>query len=382
VAKRIDHVIRAMRILVVGDDAAFFAEMQGFLAKAGFRNVQGATDLEAASARAALTASSGAPLDLAILDLSRSRAPKGSGSRRRTEEEETLSPGMIRELAEAHRMTVFASGAEPRDDLRLAGVSEFLGEGFIADVRGRNLTLARIERALVERHFALRRAATAEENRRVFLDILQVIARALEARDPYSHSHTENVSLWVRRIAGRIGLDARSQGELARATVLHDIGKIGVREDILLKQGALTAEERAAVERHPLVAVAILEPIEELRGVVAVIQSHHENYDGSGYPGGLSSAAIPFGARIVRVCDAFDAMTSPRPYRPTPLTEEAAAAELRRQAGKQFDPEIVDIFLAELRAEIDRRRRVLSRPSRPASSGTMPAFRPEDVGSG
>ncbi len=370
-AKRIDLTIRNMRLLIVAPDAAFFSEMQDFLGKAGFRKIEGAADTEAALARVSILRANEPPFALAILDLSVAKEKQTKGAVSRLED--------IREMSARHGIAILASGKEPGEELGTAGILDFIGESPMADARARNLTLARIEKALVAHHFARRRSAMGAKNRRIFTNILQVIVRALEAKDPYSHSHSEHVVSWARRTAWRMGWDAQAQEELAHAAVLHDIGKIGIQEATLLKEKPLTAEERESIKKHPLVAVAIIEPIEELRSVAEIIQSHHENYDGSGYPAGLKGDAIPLGSRILRVCDAYDAMTSPRPYRLTPKTERNAVEELDRCAGTQFDPRIVGVFLEEFEAEQARRKRILSRRRAPGSSGVMPAVRPQDL---
>jgi diguanylate cyclase (GGDEF)-like protein len=172
------------------------------------------------------------------------------------------------------------------------------------------------------------------------------LAKAVDARDAYTGSHSERVADLAARVAGRLGL-SHDEVELTRlAGRLHDLGKLAVPEDILRKAGLLTDEERVIVERHPQIGFRMLESL----GVDPVAQwvlHHHERWDGAGYPDGLARADIPLGARILFVADAFDAMTSQRSYR-AQLSGEAALAELERCAGSQFDPAVVAALAAEL----------------------------------
>ena len=136
--------------------------------------------------------------------------------------------------------------------------------------------------------------------------------------------------------------------ELKLAAVLHDIGKIGIKDSVLLKEEKLSAEEFAEMQKHPLLGAEILAHIEQMKNVSRIMRAHHEKWDGSGYPEGLKGDAIPVHARIISVADAFDAMTTDRPYRDA-ADLETAAEEIRRFSGKEFDPEIVDAFLDAVR---------------------------------
>jgi HD-GYP domain-containing protein (c-di-GMP phosphodiesterase class II) len=146
------------------------------------------------------------------------------------------------------------------------------------------------------------------------------------------------------RVARRLGLP---RGEVARielAARFHDIGKIGVREAVLHKPGPLTAEEYQHVKSHCELGARILRPVERFVPIRATVRHHHERHDGRGYPDGRRNGAVPLGARILAVCDAYDAMTSNRPYRPA-LSSQAAREEVRRCRGTQFDPQVADAFL-------------------------------------
>src|SRR5438874_2953563 len=171
------------------------------------------------------------------------------------------------------------------------------------------------------------------------------LAKAVDARDTYTGSHSERVSELAARVASRIGLDAE-QVELTRlAGSLHDLGKLAIPEEILRKPGELTDSERLVLERHPMIGFRMLDSL-GVDPVANVVLHHHERWDGAGYPDGLRGDAIPLGARIIFVADAYDAMTSDRVYRAKRSPEEAIA-ELERCSGTQFDPEIVTAFVED-----------------------------------
>ena len=194
-------------------------------------------------------------------------------------------------------------------------------------------------------------AGLALENARLHLSLreyywtaVQSLAAALEAKDVYTRGHSLRVARWARTCAKMLGLSEEEQEQAYLAGLLHDIGKIGVRESILLKPGSLNDEERKEVREHPVVGAKILEPAGFADAVTAAVRHHHEDYSGRGYPAGLAGEEIPLQARIIRVVDAYDAMTSARSYRQR-LNTEDAMEELRRGTGQQFDPRVVEVFL-------------------------------------
>lgn len=184
-----------------------------------------------------------------------------------------------------------------------------------------------------------------EDLRSTYMRTIKVLAQAIEARDHYTHSHSENVAHYAISIANYLKLPAKEVELLRQACELHDLGKIGIEDSILLKAGPLTDLEWEQIRKHPTIGAQILEPLTFLDGVVDLVRQHHEHYDGSGYPEGRKGEDILLGARIIHVADAYEAMRSARSYRKTPLTKEEAIAEIKHNSGTQFDPKIVDAFL-------------------------------------
>jgi putative nucleotidyltransferase with HDIG domain len=175
------------------------------------------------------------------------------------------------------------------------------------------------------------------------IDTISSFVVALEAKDAYLKGHSARVSLYVGEIAKVMGLSATQTALARRAGVLHDLGKLVLRESIYQKPGALSYEGSALMRGHPLVGADILKPLRFLSHEAEAICRHHERYDGAGYPGGLKGEQIPLAARLIAVADAFDAMTSTRPYRAA-MPIEAALDQIRRNAGTQFDPVVTAAF--------------------------------------
>lgn len=194
---------------------------------------------------------------------------------------------------------------------------------------------------------ALRSAFLYEQLDRAYMGTAEALAAAPEAKDAYTAHHARSIVEHAEAVGRRLGMDAHALRDLRYGAVFHDIGKIAVPEAILNKRGPLTTEEREQIERHTIVGEQILAPVEFLAGARRLVRHEHERWDGAGYPDGLAGEAIPLGARIILACDALHAMTSDRPYRAA-MTLEAAIAELRAGAGRQFDPEVVDALLEVL----------------------------------
>ena len=184
--------------------------------------------------------------------------------------------------------------------------------------------------------------------------VLTALSQAIEARDPYTRGHSDRVSALAEVVARRLGWGRGRFGALRLGAALHDVGKLNVDEAILRKPGPLDEGEYGEIKRHPLDGARLIRRVETLRPALPYILFHHEWWDGGGYPSGRSREQIPVGARIVAVTDAFDAMTSLRPYRP-PLPLGTALAEVDGGAGTQFDPGVVRAFLgAWSDGELDR----------------------------
>jgi len=179
--------------------------------------------------------------------------------------------------------------------------------------------------------------------------VIFALAAAVEAKDPLTEKHTQRVAESARHMGARLGLPDVALDALYRGGIIHDIGKIGVPDAILLKPGPLNDEERARMQTHVLIGEDIVRPLRSASTLLPIIRHHHERFDGRGYPDGLRAREIPRLASIVSVCDAFDALVNDRPYRAR-LPIDHALAVLISGAGHQWDPEVVDLFVGEMPA--------------------------------
>jgi putative nucleotidyltransferase with HDIG domain len=191
---------------------------------------------------------------------------------------------------------------------------------------------------------AMERTRLHQQINEMFTNAIAALAEAIEAKDAYTRGHTRRVTVASVAIADEMGLHAGEVAAIRAAALLHDIGKIGMPDYILHKPGRATEDEMEIIRRHPLDGARILRPLHHLREVIPGVAEHHERYDGTGYPRGLRGEEISLAGRIIAVADVFDAMTSDRPYRRA-LPAEAALEELRRQGGRQFDPQVVEAFV-------------------------------------
>jgi putative nucleotidyltransferase with HDIG domain len=200
-----------------------------------------------------------------------------------------------------------------------------------------------LEEMVQERTVQLRRAMWQIEQ--TYDETLQALAAALDLRDNDTAGHSRRVMAYTVEIAKVMGCSKKQLKTIARGALLHDIGKIGIPDAILMKPGPLTGEERAVMEMHVRVGYSLLNHIRFLASAAEIVLTHHERFDGAGYPQGLVGEEIPLGARIFVVADTLDAMTSDRPYRRA-LPFAVAREEIIQESGKQFDPEVVSAFLS------------------------------------
>jgi putative nucleotidyltransferase with HDIG domain len=249
------------------------------------------------------------------------------------------------------------------DDLRIAvnamqlGALDYLQKPFQLDevaqtlheaMRRHRERLAR-EQQVLELESALQRKAGELQDSLNRLQsasegTLEALVTALDAREHEVQAHSERVSQFTVRLAQAMGVQGADLELIRKGAMLHDIGKIGISDLILLKPGPLSAEEWTEMRKHPMIGAWIVNGVDSLRGASHIVLSHHEKFDGTGYPRNLRGLEIPLGARVFSVADTFDAMTSNRPYHQSRSTEEARE-EIRRHAGSQFDPEVVERFL-------------------------------------
>jgi putative two-component system response regulator len=178
------------------------------------------------------------------------------------------------------------------------------------------------------------------------LDSIKVLAEAIEAKDPYTRGHSDRVSRMSLKIAAHLGFTEKKLENLQYGAFLHDIGKIGIKDEVLQKPGPLTSIEYRYIQDHPVIGAKIVGGIDFFKDKIPMIRNHHEQFDGNGYPDGLIGETIPIEARVIAVADSFDAMTSVRPHRKAKPLEDVLRT-MERCKGKQFDPELLEIFLRE-----------------------------------
>jgi putative two-component system response regulator len=309
-------------IVVAEDDVATRALLRVVLERAGYevRQVDNGADALAEIMRE--------PPDVALLDIGMPELDGLEVTRRlRSEPETALLPIIL--VTARGRLEDKVAGLD-------AGASDFITKPFEpAELLARVRSNQRLSNAL-----------TRLENTR---DVLIALASAIDAKDPVTEHHCDRVAELAIGLAGAAGLSDEAVEAIGYGAVLHDVGKIGIAEAVLLKPGELTDAERAEMQRHPVIGAQILSPLRLGSMIGPIVRGHHEWWDGNGYPDNLRGEAIPVGARIVSVVDAYDAMTHARPYR-TALSIEQARAELLRSRGTQFDPDMVDLLLGRLEA--------------------------------
>jgi len=205
-------------------------------------------------------------------------------------------------------------------------------------------TLKKKNRELVEK-LRSRTLQEVSKLKEIFLGSLNALVKTMEIRDEYLVGHSRRVANISLEISRKIGLTKNLRKKILLGGNFHDIGRLGIRDDIARKNGPLNEEEFNHLKRHPLISVEIVSPVIKDDFILKTIKHHHERFDGGGYPDGLKGKEIPLGARIMAVADAYEAMTSRRPHRGA-LPQNIAREEIERNSGRQFDPEIVKVFLS------------------------------------
>ena len=184
-----------------------------------------------------------------------------------------------------------------------------------------------------------------DELAEVNIDLLDTLSGVIDAYDMYTYGHSHQVATYAKAIAEKMGLPLSEQTILVKAALVHDIGKVGITDNIIGKEGKLTDQEYQIIKRHPIIGAEIIGHMKGLKDLVPIIRGHHEHWNGKGYPDGLIEEEIPLGARILTVADTLDVIVSDRPYRST-CTFREAREEMERCSGTQFDPAVIAALLA------------------------------------
>jgi putative two-component system response regulator len=242
------------------------------------------------------------------------------------------------------------TGAEMLAQGIQAGADDYISKPFDSvELKARIRSLLRFREvesqlALANRNLKMRTSDLVDQQRSLFLSTVKSLVSAIDAKDEYTRHHSTRVTEFTLKIAAKMNFSEKELGDLELASLLHDVGKIAVPENILNKPGKLTDQEFALIKEHPARGESILRPVIELKNIAPVVRAHHEHYDGTGYPDGLKGREIPLGARIMSVADTYDSITSERPYRKA-ASHRYAVKEIIRCSGSQFDPEVVEHFL-------------------------------------
>ncbi len=331
---------RKFEILIVDDDVGLALNLRDILEDQGYR-VAVTHD-----GQTALTLSHDKIFDLAIIDI---RLPdmlgdlvinKLSGVSPRTEYILITGHASLESAVEAVRWkNIISYEIKPFDIDRLKLLIDQVAQRKRAEE-----DVLRHKTIVEERTAKLQEAY--QTLKKAHLESVKVLAEAIDAKDPYTRGHSDRVKGMSLRLALSLGFAKDKMEILEYGALLHDIGKIGINDGILQKEGPLTPEEFLLIQEHPSIGVKIVEGVEFFEEMIPMIRHHHERFDGNGYPDRLIGEAIPLEARIIAISDAFDAMTSLRPHRPL-LPLEYVLVEMERGKGRQFDPKILEIFLRE-----------------------------------
>ena len=333
----------ADRILVVDDDPRVRDVLARFLEREGYITIP------AASGEEALDLVAAQPPDLVLLDV---QLPgiDGFGVCRALKENEATALIPVTILTGLQDAEARTRGIE-------SGADDFITKPF-------EYTLLR---ARIRTQLRIKRLTDQLESTEL---VVFSMARWVEIKDPYTEGHLRRIAGYSEQTAIAVGLPPEQARIVRYAGVLHDIGKIGVREELLSKPGKLTPEEQVELRKHAEYGAAIVAPMRFAGDVAPIILAHHEHWDGAGYPYGLHGEQIPLGARIISVVDAYDAMTSDRPYRKS-LGNEEAVRRLQAGSGTQWDPAVLEVFLALLAA---RRLKPVDLPGHEPLVGHLPSF--------
>lgn len=328
-------------VIVVDDDVTNLMMAGRILSKHGIR----VSALKSGQALLEFLSVNSVP-DLILLDI-RMPGMDGFETLRRLREQ-------VREDIPVIFLTADENQASEMTGLSL-GAMDFIKKPFIPDVlalRVRHIIdLSHLQRSLTQEV-----EKKTRENEALFLHVVQALADAIDAKDTYTNGHSGRVADYAREIARRWGYSSRKQKDIYMMGLLHDVGKIGIPDAIINKPGRLTDEEFAVIKTHADMGDKILKNIGEMPSLATGARWHHERYDGSGYPDGLSGADIPEQARIIAVADAYDAMTSRRSYRDI-LPQEKVRRELLEGRGTQFDSAFADIMLTMMDEDTEYRMR-------------------------
>ncbi len=289
------------------------------------------------------------PVDLVVMDI---KMPRMDGITA-LQEIKKLHPDI-----EVILLTAYASLETARDAIRF-GAFDYLIKPFDKDdvllVVEKGLKKRRDNTGLkLERDILLDRASYLEEQvtkargniMTCYEGTVNALILTIDAKDHYTYNHSNRVAKLSSLLAKELAVPDKMIKEIVNAASIHDIGKIGIEENILKKNGKLTLDEYTEIKKHPAIGARIVQSVPFLEDAIPVILHHHERYDGKGYPNGITGEQIPLSARIVMVADAVDAMMSARPYRDA-LTINKVLSELQENAGTQFDPEITNVILKE-----------------------------------
>ncbi|MHC4870907.1 MAG: HD domain-containing phosphohydrolase [Planctomycetota bacterium] len=338
----LDGIVKNSRIIIVEDDKDVSNLIHKHFDRNGFDNIAAASNGTDALRDILLSIEENNPFDLIILDLMLPGGPSGQD--------------IYRQLSSTVDIPIIIITALPDKDTQLDALQYMDVEDYFVKPLDMDIFILKCERALSRRIFSRKMTESSKRSQKLFLNVLQVMAKVLETKDPYTRFHSENVAKYARKLARKCGYDDERLEMIQIAGILHDFGKIGIAEVVLNKKGSLTEPEYMAVQKHPLIASAILEPIEELKEVIQDIRHHHERFDGRGYPDKLCGEEIPLGARILCIADSFDAMTSNRAYHDS-MTLSEAREEMMRCSGTQFDPELIKHLLDIQDEELEKQER-------------------------